>query len=230
MPVKRADPDTGAAGNVLEGHVRAPGREGVRGGRDQPLAVADRIGAGAAIQRRCSSSDRRLHVPSGDHQTLVAKRREPPYNTGGSVRFDHRTPRRFFVPPLPLFAPPGVRDPSAPPPRPRARHHPGGPVDGGSRCHDREHRAPQDRRRAALLAGEALVGHHRLHAGVRRLPAPRRASRRPARPRASSSRGSPSSPPPPSSAGSRRGAAGCSPPGRSRGSAVRWPRRRRSPC
>ena len=47
---------------------------------------------------------------------------------------------------------------------------------------DRQRRAALDRARAGLLAGQPLVGRQRLHADLRRLPAARRAPRRPARP------------------------------------------------
>ena len=46
--------------------------------------------------------------------------------------------------------------------------HPGRPADGRPRRHHREHRPARHRRSAALLAGEPVVGDHRLHPRLRR--------------------------------------------------------------
>ena len=57
-----------------------------------------------------------------------------------------------------------------------------GAIRRGARRVDRQRRAPLDRRVAQLLPGRPVVGHQRLHAHVRRLPAARRADGGPARP------------------------------------------------
>ena len=54
-------------------------------------------------------------------------------------------------------------------------------LHGGARRRDRERRPAVDRHGPPLLAGQPAVGHHGVLADLRRLPAARRARRRPAR-------------------------------------------------
>ena len=59
VPVEGPDADARVAGDVFKGHIGAPGREGLGGGGDQQIAVADRVGTGAPIGRnRLSGLDR----------------------------------------------------------------------------------------------------------------------------------------------------------------------------
>ena len=58
------------------------------------------------------------------------------------------------------------------------------PVRDRDRRLDRQRRPADDRQEPQLLAGRPLVGRQRLHAHLRRLPPPRRTTRRPRRPAA----------------------------------------------
>ncbi|GAA3438927.1 hypothetical protein GCM10018954_085470 [Kutzneria kofuensis] len=49
VPVEGADRDAGLAGDLLQRGVRAPAREGGCGRRQEPVAVALRVGAQGAV-------------------------------------------------------------------------------------------------------------------------------------------------------------------------------------
>ena len=101
-------------------------------------------------------------------------------------------------------------------------------VHGGPRRLDRERRAAVDLGRPRLRPREPRLGRQRVHARVRRLPAARRARRRPARPpRGVRRRARPVRARVARRAGSRRASSRSSPRARRRASAARSSRRRR---
>ena len=217
MAVDGPHADAGAACDVLHLRVQPVLREAVAGGRDDLVAVALRVGA----ERACGDGVGCRHVvkASGTGVPLPLWSMRPGTGTplhlnrtAGAFPHDRRSPNEG-----PAVA--GARAARRRPVRRRPR-----------RIH-RERRPAVHRPRPRLRPGGPLLGHQRVHALLRRLPAAGRSSRRSAGPaqdvhrRPRRLRRSPRSP-----VVSRRATSGSSPPARCRDSAPRCCRPPRCRC